>query len=72
MYYESCSRKMELKGGYLDFSHLTELNKRAKMALDRSPDFLRLLLPFFFFLLLSEKNLQEFLYVCTVQEASIH
>ena len=25
-----------------------------------------------FFLLLSEKNLQEFLYVCTVQEASIH
>ena len=30
------------KGGYLDFSHLTELkNKRAKMALDRSPEFLR-------------------------------
>ena len=25
-----------------------------------------------FFFLLSEKNLQEFLYVCTVQEASIH
>ena len=25
-----------------------------------------------FFLSLSEKNLQEFLYVCTVQEASIH
>ena len=25
-----------------------------------------------FFLLFSEKNLQEFLYVCTVQEASIH
>ena len=44
---------------------------RAKMALDRSPDFLRMLLPIFF-LSLSEKNLQEFLYVCTVQEASIH
>ena len=25
-----------------------------------------------FFLSLSEKNLQQFLYVCTVQEASIH
>ena len=46
-------------------------NKRAKMALDRSPDFLRLLQPIFF-LWLSEKNLQEFLYVCIVQEASIH
>ena len=46
-------------------------NKRAKMG--RSPDFLRSLLPiFFFFLSLTEKNLQEFLYVCTVQEASIH
>ena len=42
------------------------------MALDWSHDFLRLLLPIFFFLSLSEKNLQEFLYVCTVQEASIH
>ena len=44
------------------------------MALDRSPDFLRLfkLIFFFFFFSLSEKNLQEFLYVCTVQEASIH
>ena len=49
-------------------------NKRAKMALGRSPDFFRLLLPifFFFFLSLSEKNLQEFLYVCTKQKASIH
>ena len=46
-------------------------NKRAKMALDRSPDFLRLLQSIFF-LSLSGKNLQEFLYVCTVQEASIH
>ena len=26
----------------------------------------------FFFWSISEKNLQEFLYVCTVQEASIH
>ena len=37
------------------------------MALDCSPEFLRLPLPFF--LSLSEKNLQEFLYVCTVQVA---
>ena len=41
------------------------------MALDRSPDFLRLLLPFFFGSF-SEKNLKENLYVCTVQGASIH
>ena len=41
------------------------------MALDRSPDFFRLLSPFFS-LSLSEKNLEEFLYVCTVQNASIH
>ena len=41
------------------------------MALDHSRDFLRLLLPIFF-LSLSEKNLQEFLYVCIAQEASIH
>ena len=38
---------------------------------EQSPDFLRLPQPVFF-LSLSEKNLQEFLYVCTVQEASIH
>ena len=30
------------------FSENAKLNKRAKMALDRSPDFLRLLWPFFF------------------------
>ena len=34
--------------------------------------FIKIILAIFFFLSLSEKNLQEFLYVCTVQEASIH
>ena len=32
-----------------------ELNKRAKMALDRSPDFLKLLWPFFFFFAFREE-----------------
>ena len=45
-------------------------NKKAKMALDRSPEFLRL--PSHFVLSLSEKNLQEFLYFYTVQVAPIH
>ena len=40
------------------------------MALDRSPDFFAIA-PAIFFLSFLEKNLQEFLYVCTVQEASI-
>ena len=40
------------------------------MALDRSPELLRLSQPIFWSLL--EKNLQEFLYVCKVQVASIH
>ena len=44
-------------------------NKRAKMALD--PWFFEIALAILF-LSFSEKNLQEFLYVCTVQEASIH
>ena len=41
--------------------------KTAKMALRRSPEFLRM--PFFFSL--SEKNLQNF-FVCTVEVAPIH
>ena len=41
------------------------------MALDRSPEFFRGPQPFFFSSL-SEKNLQEFLYVRTVQVAPIH
>ena len=44
-------------------------NKWAKIALDHSLKFLRL--PYPYFLSLS-KNLQEFLYVCTVQVAPIH
>ena len=44
--------------------------KRANMALDHSLEFLRL--PLSIFLSLSEKNLQKFLYVCTVQIAPIH
>ena len=40
------------------------------MALDCSPEFVRPPQPFFLSLL--EKNLQEFLYVCTVQLARIH
>ena len=43
-------------------------DKRANMALDRSPEYLRLSI----FFSLSEKNLQEFVYVCTVQVAPIH
>ena len=39
--------------------------KRAKMALDRSPEFLRLPKPFFFFLVPFRKNLQEFLCLCS-------
>ena len=44
------------------------------MALDRSPEFIEITLAnfFLFFLSLSEKNLQEFLYVFTVQVAPIH
>ena len=41
------------------------------MALDPSPEFLRLPSPIFFFSL-SEKNLQEFLFVRTMQVAPIH
>ena len=69
---------MNISSTYMAIKHLSimfhisknTVNKRAKMALDRSPEFLRLPLPFF--LTLSEKNLQEFLYVCTVQVAPIH
>ena len=43
--------------------HPIQNNKRAKMAMDCSPDF--------FFICL-EKNFQEFLNVCTVQVAPIH
>ena len=41
------------------------------MALDRSPDFFEIAQAIFF-LSFSEKNLQEFLYVCTTQQASIY
>ena len=46
------------------------LNKRAKMALDLSPEFLRGRQHFF--LPLSEKNLQAFLHVRTEQLSPIH
>ena len=48
---------------------LCNINKRARMALDRSPEFLRGPESFFLFWSLSGKNLQEFLYVRTEQVA---
>ena len=64
-------QRWEAKINFVDLYPIL-LNKRVKMALDRSPDFLRLPSQFFFFFVAFKEEFTKKNYASTVQVAPIH